>query len=80
MQMFGLGTTEIILVVVMIIVVFGASRLPQIGKSMGEGIKNFKKSVKDVEDATDITPIAAKKEEEVKDKLKDHENVKEKDI
>lgn len=78
--MFGLGTTEIILVVVVIIVVFGASRLPQIGKSMGEGIKNFKKSVKDVEDATDITPIAAKKEEEVKDKLKDHENVKEKDI
>lgn len=78
--MFGLGSSEIILILVVVLVVFGAAKLPQIGKGMGEAIKNFKKSVKDVEDATDITPITAKKEEEVKDKLKDHDNVKEKDI
>ncbi|MBQ3032890.1 MAG: twin-arginine translocase TatA/TatE family subunit [Deferribacterales bacterium] len=40
---------------------FGAKKLPQVGKGMGEAIKNFKKSVKD-DDVEDITPQASKKE------------------
>ncbi|GBE37800.1 MAG TPA: twin-arginine translocase TatA/TatE family subunit [Nitrospirae bacterium] len=42
--MFGLGVTELIVILVIVVVLFGASRLPQIGKGIGEGIKNFKKS------------------------------------
>ncbi len=42
--MFGLGVTELIIILVIIVVLFGASRLPEIGKGVGEAIKNFKKS------------------------------------
>ncbi len=60
--MFGLGTQEIMIILLVVLVVFGAGKLPQIGKGMGEAIKNFKKSVKDVEDAVDITPTARQDE------------------
>ena len=43
--MMGLGVTELVIILVIIIVLFGASRLPQIGRGLGEGISNFKKSV-----------------------------------
>jgi len=42
----GLGVTELVIILVIIIVLFGASRLPQIGKGLGEGISNFKRSMK----------------------------------
>ena len=44
--MMGLGVTELVIILVIIIVLFGASRLPQIGRGLGEGISNFKKSMK----------------------------------
>lgn len=51
--MFGIGIQELLLVTVIVVVVFGAGRLPQIGKGMGEMITNFRKSVKgeDTKDA-----------------------------
>ena len=43
--MFGFGVTELIIILVIIVVFFGASRLPQLGSGIGEAIKNFKKSI-----------------------------------
>jgi sec-independent protein translocase protein TatA len=37
---------ELFMVLIIVVVLFGASRLPQIGKGLGEGIKNFKKGLK----------------------------------
>jgi sec-independent protein translocase protein TatA len=46
--MFGrLGMTEILLIVLAVILIFGAAKLPQLGRSIGDGIREFKKSVKD---------------------------------
>ena len=45
--MFGLGFPEIILILVIVILIFGTSRIPELGRGLGEGIRNFKKSVKD---------------------------------
>lgn len=46
MFMFGpVGPGELVLIVVIVIIIFGAKRLPDLGKSLGEGIKNFKKSI-----------------------------------
>lgn len=44
--MFGLGFPEIILILVIVILIFGTSRIPELGRGLGEGIRNFKKSIK----------------------------------
>jgi len=44
--MFGsLGPTELVLILLIVIIIFGARKLPDLGRSIGEGIKNFKKSI-----------------------------------
>lgn len=45
----SLGVPELVIVFLIIIVLFGASRIPHIGKGLGEGIRNFKKGLKGAE-------------------------------
>ena len=45
--MFGLGPTELIIILLIVLVIFGAKKLPEIGSGLGKGITNFKKAVKD---------------------------------
>jgi len=53
--MFGLGMPELLVILVIIILIFGTSRLASLGKGMGEGIRNFKKGLRD-EDGQDDKP------------------------
>jgi sec-independent protein translocase protein TatA len=53
--MFGLGPTELIVILVIVVILFGATRLPEIGKGIGEAIKNFKKSTSEPPEI-DVTP------------------------
>ncbi len=49
--MFGsLGFGEILLILLIVVLIFGTSRIPELGKGLGEGIRNFKKAVKGEED------------------------------
>lgn len=61
-----IGPTELILIVLIIVIIFGARKLPELGKSLGEGIKNFRKSLspkeKDNETPPEKTEPPAKKE------------------
>lgn len=52
--MFGLGIGELLIILVIVLVIFGAGKLPEIGAGLGAGIQNFRKSVKTEE--IDITP------------------------
>jgi sec-independent protein translocase protein TatA len=40
--MFGLGTTEMIIILVLVLIIFGAGKLPQVASSFGKGLRNFK--------------------------------------
>ena len=42
--MFGIGMPELLVILVIVLVIFGAGKLPQIGEGLGKGIRNFKKA------------------------------------
>jgi sec-independent protein translocase protein TatA len=48
-NMFGIGMPELIIILVIIMIIFGAGKLPDIGAGVGNAIKNFKKATKEVE-------------------------------
>jgi sec-independent protein translocase protein TatA len=60
-KMFGIGMPELIIILIIILIIFGAGKLPEIGSGIGKGIRNFKK-------ATNTPPeeIAASKDDEDK--------------
>ncbi len=45
--MFGLGLSEILLIFLIMVLIFGVGKLPQIGEGLGKGLKNFKKSLQE---------------------------------
>ena len=49
--MFGLGMPELIIILVIVLVIFGANRLPQLGEGLGKAIRGFKKGISDSPDA-----------------------------
>ena len=61
--MFGLGYQELLIILLIVLILFGAQRLPDLARSLGSSVKEFKKGVNEVkgEDTS-----AAKKEEEKK--------------
>ena len=62
--MFGIGMPELLVILVIILVIFGAGKLPEIGKGLGKGIRNFKKGINEV-DTQDTPP----KQNEIDDKI-----------
>lgn len=57
------GFWEWVIILCIVLVIFGAGKLPEIGSSLGKGIKNFKKALKEP-DTIDITPNNQEKEKE----------------
>lgn len=53
--MFGIGMTELLIIMVIVLVIFGAGKLPEIGQGMGKAIGNFRKSVRETNEI-DVTP------------------------
>ncbi len=63
--MFGLGYQELLIILVIVLILFGANRLPELARSLGSSVKEFKKGVSEAEKA-DAAAAAAKKDDEKK--------------
>jgi len=73
--LFGpIGTTELIIILVIVVIIFGASRLPEIGRGVGQAIKNFKRATNDP-DEIDVTP----KKDTLQDKKKEETTAEKKE-
>lgn len=48
--MFGIGTQELLIIFLIVLLLFGANRIPEIGRALGKGIRDFKRATRDVED------------------------------
>ena len=59
----GIGFSELMVILVIVLVIFGAGRLPQIGSGLGKAIRGFKDAVEG-KDAIDVTPKKTEKKEE----------------
>ena len=70
--MMGIGFPELMIILVIIMIIFGAGKLPEIGAAFGNSIKNFKKSMKDAEEADDKSEL----EENTTASLENPEDVK----
>jgi sec-independent protein translocase protein TatA len=57
--MFGIGMPELLVIMVIVLIIFGAGKLPEIGGAIGKSIKNFKKSIREDNDI-DVTPDSKK--------------------
>ncbi len=55
--MMGIGFPELMIILVIIMIIFGAGKLPEIGSAFGNSIKNFKKSMKEAEEIKDDANI-----------------------
>ena len=65
--MFGtIGWPEIILILLVVLLLFGAKRLPEMGRALGKGIREFKRSIKGLEDELDAPEKEEKKNEDIK--------------
>ena len=58
----SLGPMELLLILVIVVVIFGARKLPLLGKGLGEGIKNFKNGIRSSEEPTSLENPAAAEE------------------
>ncbi|MFQ5585392.1 MAG: twin-arginine translocase TatA/TatE family subunit [Thermodesulfobacteriota bacterium] len=67
--MLGLGTTELIIIFVIVLIVFGVGKLPQIGEGLGKAIKGYKKATSE-DDVIDVTPKSSDTDETKKDSNK----------
>jgi len=60
----GLGPTEIIVILLIVLLLFGAKRIPEVAQGLGKGLKEFKKAAKDIQ--KDIDPGSEEKPEQQK--------------
>ena len=62
--MYGIGMQELLLILVIVVLIFGSKKLPEIGGGLGKAIRNFKRASSEDPDEIDITPKDEKKKDD----------------
>jgi sec-independent protein translocase protein TatA len=59
------GFAEIVVILIVLLLIFGPGKIPQLGDAIGKGIRNFKKAAKDADDSIDVTPRANQPQQQI---------------
>ncbi len=74
--MFGIGTSELLIILFIILLVFGSKKLPELAQGLGRGIREFKKATNEIQDELDLNkPLESPTSN--KAKVQDRENTEE---
>ena len=77
--MFGIGTTELLVILFIILLVFGAKKLPELAQGLGKGIREFKKASNEIQDELDLNkPLSSSKSDKSTEETNTSEEVKDK--
>lgn len=72
--MFGIGTTELLVILFIILLVFGSKKLPELARGLGKGINEFKRASQEIQSELDInSALKPEKKEEEKEQKKEEE-------
>jgi len=82
--MFGIGTTELVIIMFIILLIFGAKKLPELAQGLGKGIREFKKASNDIQEELSMdrpdeqikNNVDDKKRDDKKDAVKNKETDK----
>ena len=78
--MFGIGTTELIIIMFIILLIFGAKKLPELAQGLGKGIREFKKASNEIQDELKVnnldSPLNDKPDQNKKGEKRETENDK----
>jgi len=69
--MFGLGTQELLIILVLVMIVFGAGKLPQVGGALGKGLRNFKKGMGDANEEIEEAEVSEIEKKDDKEEKKE---------
>ncbi|HEM49306.1 MAG TPA: twin-arginine translocase TatA/TatE family subunit [Caldithrix sp.] len=77
--MFGIGTTELLVILFIILLVFGAKKLPELAQGLGKGIREFKKASNEIQDELDLNkPLSSSKPDKNTEETNNSDEVKDK--
>ncbi len=73
--MFGIGTTELIVILFIILLVFGSKKLPELARGLGRGINEFKRATQEIQEELDVSG-KIKEEKKTPDKTEENDTAK----
>jgi TatA/E family protein of Tat protein translocase len=72
--MFGIGTTELLVILFIILLVFGSKKLPELAQGLGKGMREFKKATSEIQDELDLNAPPKKSSTNTTDEKKDEKD------
>jgi len=66
MSFFGMGPTELLIIILIAIILFGSKKIPELARSLGVAVKEFRKATREIEEATEVEEVKKEDDKEMR--------------